>query len=418
MKLLKNLTVSLSLILVIAVLTVGCEKTSSATWSLFKRTPPVVLTKSPKPKRYTKEAELMAVGDIMMHGSQIQSGYNSQTNTYNYDRFFTAVQPILSEGDWVIGNLETTLAGAVAKYTGYPLFNAPDPLADAIKNAGFNILTTANNHSLDRGEAGVLKTLETVRGRGLEPVGTDGSLAEANEILVVEKNDISMAILAYTYGTNGIPIPKGKDYLVALIDEAKMKADIAQAEELGVDVITVALHFGSEYQRQPNQQQQQLVKKLVAAGADIILGSHPHVVQPYEIFELQEESGETRKAVAIYSMGNFISNQRENYKDLGVIFQVKLKKNFPDEIVEITEVDAIPTWVHRYWGNKNYQFRVLPIEATLQAENDSLLTASQYRKLAQDLEKMNDHIHSMNVTEKMARSLTPLNGVSQEESDR
>jgi poly-gamma-glutamate synthesis protein (capsule biosynthesis protein) len=413
-KLLKQSTVSFGVIMMSAVLTVGCEMSSGAAWSLFKRTPPVILTKPPKPKRYTQEAELMAVGDIMMHGSQIKSGYNPQTKTYNYDRFFTAVQPILSQGDWVIGNLETTLAGAAAKYTGYPLFNAPDPLADAIKNAGFNILTTANNHSLDRGEAGLLKTLENIRSRGLEPVGTDASLAEADDILVVEKNDISMAILAYTYGTNGIPIPKGKNYLVALIDEAKIKADIAQAEQLGVDVITVALHFGSEYQRQPNPQQKQLVENLVAAGADIILGSHPHVVQPYEIFEFQEESGETRQAVAIYSMGNFISNQRGNYKDLGVIFQVKLKKHFPDEIVEITKVDAIPTWVHRYWGNNKYQFRVLPIEATLQAKNDSLLTASQYRKLAQDLEKMNNHIHSMNVTETTARSLIPQNGVFQE----
>ncbi len=414
-KLLKQFSVSLSLLTMSAISTVGCESTSGAAWNVFKRTPAVILTKAPKPERYTTEAELVAVGDIMMHGSQIKSGYNPQTQTYNYDRFFTEVKPILSQGDWVIGNLETTLAGAGAKYTGYPLFNAPDTLADAIKNAGFNILTTANNHSLDRGEAGLLKTLENVRSRGLEPVGTDASREEANKILVVEENNISMAILAYTYGTNGIPIPQGKEYLVALIDQDKIIADITQAEQLGVDIITVALHFGSEYQRQPNQQQQQLVNNLVAAGADIILGSHPHVVQPYEIFEYQEESGEIRQAVAIYSMGNFVSNQRGNYKDLGVIFKVKLKKHFPDEIVEITEIDAIPTWVHRSWGNNKYQFRILPIESTIQAKNDPLLTTSQYRKLTIDLEKMNDHIHSLNETETTARSLTPIKAVSREE---
>lgn len=404
MKVLKNVSIGLGLILTSTIFTVGCESTSRASWNLFKRTPAVILAKPPKPKRYTTEAELIAVGDIMMHGSQIKSGYNPQTKSYNYDHFFTEVQPILSAGDWVVGNLETTLAGEAAKYTGYPLFNAPDTLADAIKQAGFNILTTANNHSLDRREAGVLKTLENVRQRGLEPVGTNSSAEEAQEILVVEKNDISMAFLAYTYGTNGIPIPKGKDYLVALIDQDKIIADINQAEQLGVDVITVALHFGSEYQRQPNQQQQQLVQALVAAGADIILGSHPHVVQPYEVFEF-EEMGEVRKAVAIYSMGNFVSNQRGNYKDLGVIFTVKLTKHFPDETVEITSVDGIPTWVHRYWENNQYQFRILPIEAILEAKNDPLLTASQYQKLAQDLEKMKTHIHSLNQDETTARSL-------------
>ncbi|MGB3402669.1 MAG: CapA family protein [Microcoleaceae cyanobacterium] len=404
MKEFKNFSMGLGFILVSTVFTVGCESISKASGNLFKRTPAVILTKQPKPKRYTTEAELVAVGDIMMHGSQIKSGYNSQTNTYNYDHFFTEVQPILSAGDWVIGNLETTLAGEAAKYTGYPLFNAPDTLADAIKQAGFNILTTANNHSLDRKEAGLLKTLENVRQRGLEPVGTSASAEEAQEILVIEKNDISMAFLAYTYGTNGIPIPKGKDYLVALIDEDKIIADINKAEQLGVDVITVALHFGSEYQRQPNQQQKQLVKNLVMAGADIILGSHPHVVQPYEVFEY-EEMGEVRQAVAIYSMGNFVSNQRGDYKDLGVIFTVELTKHFPDETVEITRVDGIPTWVHRYWENNKYQFRILPIEATLEAKNDPLLTASQYRQLAQDLEKMNNHIHSFNQDETTARSL-------------
>lgn len=404
MKVFKNFNIGLGLILMSTVFTVACESSSRSAWNLFKRTPAVILTKPPKPKRYTTEAELIAVGDIMMHGSQIKSGYNPQTKTYNYNHFFTEVQPILSAGDWVVGNLETTLAGEAAKYTGYPLFNAPDTLADAIKQAGFNILTTANNHSLDRKEAGVLKTLENVRQRGLEPVGTDSSAEEAQEILVVEKNDISMAFLAYTYGTNGIPIPKGKDYLVALIDQDKIIADINQAEQLGFDIITVALHFGSEYQRQPNQQQKQLVKSLVEAGADIILGSHPHVVQPYEIFE-SEEMGEVRKAVAIYSMGNFVSNQRGNYKDLGVIFTVKLTKHFPDETVEITSVNGIPTWVHRYWENNQYQFRILPIEATLKAKNDPLLTASQYQKLAQDLEKMKTHIHFLNQDETTARSL-------------
>ena len=374
----------------------GCDRPSNSNTTLLEPSAPLPAHETPPPQRYTRSAKLVAVGDIMMHGTQIKSGYDPATKTYNYDGFFTEVQDIISEGDWAIGNLETTLAGPETGYTGYPLFNAPDTLADAIKNAGFNLLTTANNHSLDRREAGLLKTLENVRKRGLTPVGTAASAEEAEEIVVIEKNEISMAILAYTYGTNGIPIPEGKDYLVSLINESEIIADIQAAEALGVDVVAVALHFGAEYQRQPNQEQKKLVKSLVDAGADIILGSHPHVVQPYEIFEIAGESGETRKAVAIYSMGNFVSNQRGNYKDLGVIFKVNIRKSFPEETVEFTEIEAVPTWVHRYPANSKYNFRILPLEKTVAEKNDPLLPAGEYPVLARYLEEMNRHIHSLN----------------------
>ncbi|MEL7036292.1 MAG: CapA family protein [Cyanobacteria bacterium J06592_8] len=381
----------------------GCDRLSRSDSAVLEETAQTTPVEPPEPQPYTREAKLVAVGDIMMHGTQIKSGYNSSTKTYNYDEFFTEIKDIISQGDWSIGNLETTLAGPETGYTGYPLFNAPDTLADAIKNAGFNVLTTANNHSLDRREAGLLKTLENVRSRSLEPVGTDASAEEAEEILVLEAEEISMAILAYTYGTNGIPIPEGKDYLVALINESEMIQDIQAARQLGVDVVTVALHFGSEYQRQPNPEQKRLVRSLVNAGADIILGSHPHVVQPYEIIERTEESGEVKKAVVIYSMGNFISNQRGNYKDLGVIFKVNIQKSFPEETVEFTEIEAVPTWVHRYWKNDKYKFRILPIEETITTKDDPLLPESQYSVLSRYLEDMNRHIHSLNPEQKAAQ---------------
>jgi poly-gamma-glutamate synthesis protein (capsule biosynthesis protein) len=345
-----------------------------------------------QPKSYTTEATLMAVGDIMMHGSQIKSGFNSQTKSYDFQVFFNDVKSIISQADWAIANLETPLAGASAKYTGYPMFNAPAELADAIKSAGFNILTTTNNHSLDRGEKGVLKTLEHLQARDLLAVGTANSVANANKILMVEKEQIKMAILAYTYGTNGIPIPKGKNYLVSLINEPQIVKDILRARKEGADIVTVALHFGTEYQRQPNQEQKKLVSQLVKAGADIILGSHPHVVQPYEIFELTGEKGKKRKAVAIYSMGNFISGQRGNYKDLGVIFQVNLEKQFPDKTVTITDVKTIPTWVQRYTDNGKMQYRVLPIAEVLEKRKDKFLTATDYSKLEKYLSSMERHL--------------------------
>ena len=281
------------------------------------------------------------------------------------------------------------------KYTGYPLFNAPDTLADALKTAGFNVISTANNHALDRGEAGALQTLENIQKRGLYPVGTHASLEDAQKILMLEKNQIKMAILAYSYGTNGIPVPAGKDYLVSLINEFQMIQDIARARAQGADVVTVMLHFGREYQRQPNAEQKHLVESLVKAGADIVLGSHPHVVQPYQIFALPAASGQPRKAVAIYSMGNFISNQRGNYKDLGVILQIKLRKKFPEATTEIGTVQAFPTWVHRYLSGGKYQFRVLPLQAVIAAQNDPLLNSQDYSQMQTDLAQMALHLNSL-----------------------
>jgi poly-gamma-glutamate capsule biosynthesis protein CapA/YwtB (metallophosphatase superfamily) len=353
-----------------------------------------------KPKSEIKEAKLIAVGDIMMHDTQTRSGYDPKRQTYNFDSFFTPVKDILSTGDWVIGNLETPLAGEAAGYTGYPLFNAPAQLADAAKKAGFNILTTANNHALDRGEKGVMRTIVNIRDRKIASTGTAGSAADASRLLISTKNKISLAMLAYTYGTNGIPIPQGKDYLVSLIEEKKIVKDIAKARTKGADVVAISLHFGEEYQRQPNAQQKQLVENLLKAGADIILGSHTHVVQPYKIFKFPGKKGKTRKAVAIYSMGNFISGQSKNYTDLGVIFQVTIRKRFPEKTTEITGIKTIPTWVHRYTLNDRVKYRVLPLEKTVTQKKDSLLATSQYPVLKANLQKMNNHLNSLNSEKK------------------
>jgi poly-gamma-glutamate capsule biosynthesis protein CapA/YwtB (metallophosphatase superfamily) len=350
-----------------------------------------------KPKPEIKEAKLIAVGDIMMHSTQTRSGYDAKSQTYNFDSFFTPVKNILSKGDWVIGNLETPLAGEDAGgYTGYPLFNAPAQLLDAAKKAGFNILTTANNHALDRGETGAIRTIANLSDRQIASTGTAGSAAEGDRPLISTKNNISLAILAYTYGTNGIPIPKGKDYLVSLIDEKKIVKDIAKARKQGADIIAISLHFGEEYQRQPNTQQKQLVENLLKAGADIILGSHPHVVQPYKIFKFPGKNGKTRKAVAIYSMGNFISGQTKDYTDLGVIFQVTIRKKFPEQTTEITGIKTIPTWVHSYSQNNQVKYRVLPLEQTVTQKKDPLLANSQYPVLETYLQKMNKHLNTLN----------------------
>ena len=389
------------LLIFILLLISGCQQKTNVNPTKSADIKPTQPKAPAKPKPYIKEAKLIAVGDLLMHLSLTRSGYVPQKKTYNFDGFFKEVKPIISTGDWAIANLETTLAGPELGYAGYPLFNAPAQLVDAARRSGFNILTTANNHALDKGEKGVINN---IRWRGLVSTGTAASAKEASKILIVKKKDISMAILSYTYGTNGIPIPKGKNYLISLLDEKKIISDIAKARKQGADVVTLCLHFGNEYQRLPNEAQKQMVQRLIKAGADIILGSHPHVVQPYQIFKVRGKDGKLRTRVAIYSMGNFISNQVGKYRNLGVIFSVKIRKRFPEKTIEITQVEALPTWTHKYSLYNKLNFRVLPIEAALSRQNDRLLSNRERPALKNQLIEMKNHLKSLGVYQEASRS--------------
>ncbi|CAM3402890.1 CapA family protein [Marinicrinis lubricantis] len=359
----------------------------------------------PEPQPYSLRASLIAVGDIMMHSPQIPAGYDPVTGTYNYDSFFAEVKDILSEGDWVYGNLETPLAGEdLGGYSGYPMFNAPDALADSLKTAGFNIVSTANNHSMDRRGQGVLRTLEALTARELLAIGTYSSQEDRDTIQIVEKNGIFMAFLAYTYGTNGIPVPDDQTYLVNPLDTELMIQDIHHAKQLGADVVTIALHFGNEYERNPNDHQKELVRQLIQEGADIILGSHPHVVQPYEVISVTKD-GTERTGFVIYSLGNFISNQgpaqqTPKYTDVGVILKLDIAKHFPEQTIEIEQVSAIPTWVHKYQTDGKRHYRVLPLPNYLQLpeRSDPILTASDWALMSEYDEEIHHHLRTfMNV---------------------
>ncbi|MFB2922881.1 CapA family protein [Aerosakkonema funiforme] len=385
-----------SLLIIFVLLISGCSQIGNTNKKAIEQSKPSSNSQvEPKSSAYTKEAKLIAVGDILMHLALTRSGYNPQTKTYNFDNFFKEVKPIISTGDWAIANLEVPVAGPEFGYSEFPIFNAPAEIVDAAKKAGFNVLTNANNHALDKGEKGIINTIKNIQKRGIPSTGTATSPQSASKILFVRKNDISMAIMAYTYGTNGIPIPKGKNYLISLLDEKKIVKDIARARKEGADVVTLCLHFGNEYQRQPTLAQKQLVKRLVEAGADIILGSHPHVVQPYQIFNLRRKDGKPRTAVAIYSMGNFIAYQVGNYKDLGVIFSVNIRKRFPEKTIEISNVEAMTTWTQNYRLNNKLNFRVVPIAAVVKTKKDPLIPTTYYPVLQKQLVQMNNHLKSL-----------------------
>jgi poly-gamma-glutamate synthesis protein (capsule biosynthesis protein) len=338
------------------------------------------------------EGLLVAVGDIMMHMPQLPAYYDPESRRYDFTPYFTEVKPLIAEADWAMANLETTLS-ADGDYSGFPRFSSPHELAAALKDAGFDIVTTANNHALDRGVPGVERTLGFLGQQGLVTRGTYRSAEEAAGLTIVEQNHIRLGLLAYTYGTNGIPVPEDKPWLVDLIDGERMVRDIAALREAGADYIVIALHFGTEYQTMPNKEQKDLARRLIAAGADLIAGSHPHVIQPYEIVEAPDESGEPRRGVILYSMGNFISNQRGDTKDYGVLFRIKLRKE--EGVTRTADVEPVVTWVHRYKAEGRNHYRILPVERVLEERSDPLLTAADYKQLETRLAALRKRLTAM-----------------------
>ncbi len=292
---------------------------------------------------------LMFTGDIMMHKPQIEAARNDKIKTYDFNNSFIYVKHIFSQADFVIGNLETTLGSK--PYSGYPRFSAPAALAKALKNAGFNVLVTANNHSADKGKTGIFKTIEILKQNKIAQTGTFKSAQDRNEKnpLILDRKGFRIALLNYTYGTNGLPVPKPA--IVNLIDTTQIKADLKKSRQYHPDLIIVFLHWGIQYQSRPHQSQLELEKFLHRQGVRIIIGSHPHVVQPVRFNE---------NKLTVYSLGNFISNQRTYPRDGSIIFYLELVKK--SGRIKIAEAGYIPVWTYKYELDNKWYFEVLPVD--------------------------------------------------------
>ena len=250
---------------------------------------------------------ILSTGDIMMHSPQTKAGWVPESKTYDFAFMFEKIAPILHTGDLVIGNLETPLAGeANGGFTGYPMFNAPEKLARNLYEAGFTLVSTANNHSLDRRHQGLLTTLDHLDEAGLMHTGTYRSPDPGERILHFTVKGVRIAAIAATYGTNGLVLPQEFSYALQYIEEGQLLADISRARAEGARYVIVMLHWGVEYQHAPNKEQERLAHNLLHGGADLILGNHPHVLQRGEIVEIP---GSGRSGFVMYSQGNLVSNQ-------------------------------------------------------------------------------------------------------------
>lgn len=303
--------------------------------------------------------KLIFAGDIMQHGQQLSAAGPDDNGNYNYEPNYRFISPIISSADLAIGNLELTLAGP--PYMGYPKFCAPDILAETLKKAGFDVLVTANNHSLDRRKQGLERTIDVLDELDMLHTGTFKTKAERDSLypLIIEKNNFRIALLNYTYGTNGIPIQKPN--VVNLIDTVAIKNDISKARKYSVDLIITFVHWGSEYRSLPNTTQKTLTRFLFREKVDLIIGSHPHVLQPIELWK---DSLASDRLVA-YSLGNFISNQRTRYRDGGILLEINLRKT--NDKITIENAGYHLAWVYKL-RKPIMQFHILP---AAEYENDT-----------------------------------------------
>ena len=286
-----------------------------------------------------KTVKMAVVGDIMVHDYQYNEAYDSSTGEYDFMHNFQDAKKYFEGNDLVIGNLETTFGGPERGYASYPCFNTPDSFLDAVKDAGFNLLTTANNHSMDMGQKGVIRTLDRLDAYGIEHFGTYRSQEERDSIFYKEVNGICFAFLSYTYGTNGISVPE--DYLVNLMDDNQMISDIQEARK-HADVVVVMPHMGNEYETYPRDIFVKWADMMFTAGADIVLASHPHVLQRMEYRKVDHGDGE-HDGFIIYSLGNFISSQTDPPRNASIILHLTVEQ-IGGEPANVTEVSFVPIW--------------------------------------------------------------------------
>jgi len=315
----------------------------------------------------THEITLIFAGDIMQHMPQVEAAWNNELETYNYDSCFSFIKPWLSGADLAIANMETTLAGK--PYSGYPAFSSPDQLVSGMLNAGIDIVGTANNHCCDRGRTGIERTVTVLDSLGMMHMGTYKN-AEAyhnTNPKIIHTRGFRLAFLNYTYGTNGNAVPEHN--VVSLIEKDRMLYDLKAVHDSAVDMTIVFIHWGEEYQRAPNDFQKDMAKYLFDNGVDIIIGSHPHVIQP---IEWHKSDSLKKEQLVVWSLGNYVSNQRKRYTDGGTMFKITLQKEAGH--TRIKDAGYQLTWVYNPIKEGKRQYYILP---AARYENDSVLLDRQ-----------------------------------------
>ena len=326
--------------IVFCLLCVLCGCSSSINSDVTPTTAPLPTpTSTPDLERHFS---LVAVGDNLIHGAVYKAAYNASSDTYDFNDMYALVKPIVEPYDLAYVNLETLAAGQQFGLSNYPNFNGPLEIIDGIVNAGFDWLSISSNHSLDRGVEGIMSQTNYIRDHfNVITTGVNLSQKEANEYQVININGINVGLLGYTYGLNGHQLPQEYDYLINVLTKDKLVNDIYEISKIS-DIQLVSVHWGDEYQYQPNQYQKELALAATKAGADVIVGTHPHVIQPLEILR-QDNGSET---VVMYSLGNFLSAQDRAARMLEAMLQLDIGFNIQTKQHWFNSINVTPLINH------------------------------------------------------------------------
>lgn len=334
-------------------------------------------------KQQNSKVSIIAVGDNLIHNTLIDAGKQENGNL-DYNSFYESIKPYVENADLACINQETMLGGKEFEYSGYPMFNTPWEVGEAAIHAGFDVFTCATNHSMDVGYAGIAKEVEFFsKHPEVTHVGTYTSEEDYNTITYITKNDIKFAILNYTYGTNGIPIPKDKPYIINMLTEKKVKKDITEARK-NADVVIAFPHWGTENSHSVSEQQEKYVKIFSELGVDIVIGTHPHVLQPVEWYT-NAETG--KKMLVYYSIGNFISHQTNLNQMCGGMAEITVERK--NGKIEITNAKLAP--VIDYYKNtgSGYKFSVYKLSdytsELAESQAQSGASIEYFTKLSKDI---------------------------------
>ena len=334
---------------------------------------------------------ITALGDVLCHNTQYWDAQNKSTNTYDFNYVFDEVKDLTSSGDITITNLETSFAGEAEGYSNFPIFNSPDSLATALKNIGVDIVSTAGNHALDKGFKGLSRTIDVLEENGLHHLGTYKTEEAQKELLYEDIKGLKIAFIDYTYGTNGIPVPEGKEFCINLIDKDLIKKQIEQAQSENADVIIACMHWGIEYQTSPNSEQKELADFLFKNGVDIIIGNHPHVLESMEKRTVELDDGTTKECFVIYALGNFTADQRDIITRDSIILNLTATKH-SDGKLTIDKAEYTPIFMFKN-SSATKKFKVLNIKKTLDkydSGEDTSIGKANYDMLKAQLTKIRE----------------------------
>ncbi|MFN5910450.1 MAG: CapA family protein [Bacteroidota bacterium] len=330
---------------------------------------------------------LFFVGDLMGHEPMINAARISGTDSFDYKPWFQYLKPFVDQSDYSIVNLEVTLGGT--PYSGYPTFSSPDAYARDVRDIGFDMFITANNHSLDRGQKGLERTIDVLNKFNIDHTGTFKNQNERNESypFIKEFYGRKLAFLNCTYGTNGLKVQAPN--IVNMIDTAEIRKDVSTARQKGAEFIVFTVHWGSEYQRNESSEQARIAQWLADNGVDAIIGMHPHVIQPMKM--LHPKNDPNKNVPVAYSLGNFVSNQRERYKDGGI--GVKLSIKITENTISFSTWEYVPFWIHR--GGTKYGYYAIPASYYENHPADFVLNSTEQSALEMFITDTRKHLSNV-----------------------